>query len=62
VAGPPLVAGALARFILLVETVLEDSAMEWEGAARITSGIVYAPVPSLDTPEVKATLELLRRK
>jgi flavin reductase (DIM6/NTAB) family NADH-FMN oxidoreductase RutF len=59
--GAPLVAGALARFSLRVEDVLEDSAMEWEGAARITSGIVYAPVPSLDAPEVRATLELLRK-
>ena len=60
-AGAPLVDSGLARFTLRVEDVLEDSALEWEGAARITSGIVYAPVPALDTPEVKATLELLRR-
>jgi hypothetical protein len=44
-----------------VEAVLEDSALDWEGPARITGGIVYAPALSLDTPEVQATLALLRR-
>ena len=60
-AGAPLVEGTLARFDLRVEHVLEDSALDWEGAARITSGIVYGPVPALDAPEAQATRELLRR-
>jgi len=59
-AGPPLIAGDLARFVLRVEEVLEDSALAWEGGARITSGVVYAPPPSLDAPEVRAALSLLR--
>lgn len=58
--GAPLVSGGLARFALRVEDVLEDSALEWEGGARITSGIAYTPAPSLDAPEVQATLALLR--
>jgi flavin reductase (DIM6/NTAB) family NADH-FMN oxidoreductase RutF len=58
--GAPLVAEPFARFTLAVEDVLEDSALEWEGGARITSGIVYAP--ALEAPEVQATLALLRRE
>ena len=54
-------AGALARFTLKVKDVLEDSALAWEGGARITSGIVYAPAPSLDTPEIQAAHALLRQ-
>jgi len=59
-AGAPLIAPPLARFTLRVEDVLEDSAAEWEGGARITGGIVYAPALGLDAPEVKATVALLR--
>ena len=59
--GAPLMAGALARFTLKVKDVLEDDALAWEGGARITSGIVYAPAPSLDTPEIQAGLALLRQ-
>jgi flavin reductase (DIM6/NTAB) family NADH-FMN oxidoreductase RutF len=59
--GAPLMAGALARFTLKVKDVLEDDALAWEGGARITSGIVYAPAPSLDTPEIQAALALLRQ-
>jgi hypothetical protein len=58
--GTPLVAAPLARFDLTVEDVLEDRAAEWEGRVRITSGIGYAPLPSLDAPEARATLALLR--
>ena len=59
--GVPLLAGALARFTLAVEDVLEDSALAWEGGVRITSGIAYAPPLPLDTPEIAATLALLHR-
>ena len=59
--GAPLMAGDLARFTLKVKDVLEDDALAWEGGARITSGIVYAPAPSLDTPEIQAELALLRQ-
>jgi hypothetical protein len=59
--GAPLMAGALARFTLKVKDVLEDDALAWEGGARITSGIVYTPAPSLDTPEIQAELALLRQ-
>jgi hypothetical protein len=61
-AGAPLWAPPLARFTLEVEDVLEDSAAAWEGGARITGGIVYAPALGLDAPEVKATLALLRQE
>jgi hypothetical protein len=60
-AGPPVVDGALARFTLAIEDVLEDSALGWEGGVRITSGIAYAPPLPLDTPELQATLRLLHR-
>jgi hypothetical protein len=59
--GPPLVAPPLARFTLEVADVLEDFAAEWEGGARITAGIAYAPVLPLDAPQVRATLALLAR-
>jgi hypothetical protein len=59
-AGEPLVAGPFARFTLRVEDVLDDSAAEWEGGARITSGIGYAPLPSLDGPVATQILALLR--
>lgn len=59
--GPPLIAEPLARFTLAVEDVLADSAAEWEGGARITGGLTYAPAPSLDSPETRGALSLLRR-
>ena len=59
-AGPPLIIGALARFELAVEDVLEDVATGWEEGVGITSGIAYAPVPDLDAPEAKAVLAALR--
>jgi flavin reductase (DIM6/NTAB) family NADH-FMN oxidoreductase RutF len=58
--GAPVAAGALARFTLRVEDVREDRAAGWEAGARITGGITYAPVPSLEAPEARATLALLR--
>jgi len=65
-AGAPLIAGELARFDLVVEDVLEDEAAEGEEGeegeegARITSGVTYAPVPSLDSDWARATLAALR--
>lgn len=53
-------AGALARFDLAVEEVLEDSPADWETGIRITGGISYAPAPPLDAPWVLATLAALR--
>jgi flavin reductase (DIM6/NTAB) family NADH-FMN oxidoreductase RutF len=59
-AGAPLVSGALARFELAVEEVLDDAAAEGEGGARITGGLTYAPVPELDGDRGRATLAILR--
>ena len=61
-AGAPLTVGALARFVLKVEDVLEDAADPSEGPVRITSGIMYGPAPSLDDPRVRFTLDALRRR
>ena len=58
--APPLLVGELARFDLAVEDVLEDSAADYERGARITSGLTYAPVPSLDSEWARATLAALR--
>src|SRR5262249_3546524 len=55
--GVPLSAGALKRFVLKVEDVLEDAADPSEGPVRITSGITYGPAPSIDDPRVKVTLD-----
>jgi hypothetical protein len=46
-------------FVLTVEDVLEDAAAEWESGMRITGGATYAPVPPLDQPQVKATVNAL---
>lgn len=59
-ADAPLVAGELARFDLVVEDVLEDAAAEGEEGARITGGLIYAPVPPLDSDWARATLAALR--
>jgi hypothetical protein len=59
--GVPLTVGALKRFVLTVEDVLEDTADPSEGPVRITSGITYAPAPALDDPRVRSTLDALRR-
>lgn len=58
--GAPLRRGELARFSLAVEDVLEDAPTEAEGDVRITGGITYAPVPSLEEAWVTAILGLLR--
>jgi len=58
--GVPLRVGALERFVLKVEEVIEDAADPSEGPVRITSGISYGPAPSLDDPRVRATLDALR--
>jgi len=60
-AGAPLTVGALARFVLKVEDVLQDAADPSEGSVRITSSITYGPPPSLDDPRVRFTLDALRR-
>ena len=59
--GPLPVAGLTdgGLFALSVEDVLEDAPAEWEGGIRITGGIRYAPVPSLDEPWARATLAAL---
>ena len=49
----------LGYFLLAVEDVLEDAAAEWEGGMRITGAITYAPVPSLEEPWARATLQAL---
>lgn len=61
VAGPALAVGALKRFILRVEEVLEDTADPAEGAVRIMTGLTYGPTPRLDDPRVRLTLDALRR-
>jgi len=58
--APPLVAGELARFELVVEEVLEDAAQDYEQGARITRGLTYAPVPALDSEWARTTLAALR--
>ena len=60
-AGAPLTVGALARFVLEVEEVLQDAADPSEGSVRITSGITYGPAPSLQDSRVRVTLDALRR-
>lgn len=61
--GPLPVAGAgehgLGYFLLEVDEVLEDAAADWEGGMRITTGIRYAPAPTLDEPWARATLAAL---
>jgi hypothetical protein len=59
--GVPLNVGALGRFVLKVQEVEIDAADPSEGPVRITSGITYAPAPSLRDPRVRTTLDALRR-
>jgi hypothetical protein len=58
--GAPWLSDDLARFELLVEEVLEDEAAEGEAGARITGGLTYAPVPTLDSEWARAVLAVLR--
>jgi hypothetical protein len=46
-------------FVLGVEEILEDAPAEWESGIRITGGVRYAPLPSLDRAWVRATLKAL---
>jgi flavin reductase (DIM6/NTAB) family NADH-FMN oxidoreductase RutF len=57
--GPPLCQGALARFDLAVQEVLEDAPAAWETGLRITRGLCYEPAPALDSAEARAVLALL---
>jgi len=61
--GPLAVPGGeafgLGYFLLAVEDVLEDAAAEWEGGMKITGGVQYRPVPSLDEPWARVTLAAL---
>ena len=58
--GTPVYQDELARFSLAVEDVLEDAPTEVEGDVRITGGITYAPLPSLDDAWVRVVLAALR--
>jgi hypothetical protein len=49
----------LGYFLLEVDEVLEDAAADWEGGMRITSGVRYAPPPTLNEPWARATLAAL---
>jgi hypothetical protein len=61
--GPLPVAGGepfgLGYFLLAIDEVLEDAAADWEGSMRITQGVGYRPVPGLQEPWARATLEAL---
>ena len=49
----------LGYFLLEVEEVVEDSPAGWEAGMKITSGVRYAPAPSLDEPWARVTLAAL---
>ncbi len=51
----------LGCFVMEVEEVLEDAAADWEAGMRITQGVRYAPLPTLDEPWAKATLAALAK-
>ena len=61
--GPLQVPGGdgmgLGYFLLEVEEVVEDSPAGWEAGMKITSGVRYAPTPSLDEPWARVTLAAL---
>jgi hypothetical protein len=57
--GLTLRQGALARFDLAVQEVLEDAPAAWETGLRITRGLRYEPAPALDSAEARAVLALL---
>ena len=63
IGGPDQVSGIpeAGLFHLTVEDVLEDMPAEWEGGMKMVGGMTYAPVPSLDDPRVKATVNALAR-
>jgi hypothetical protein len=49
----------LGYFLLQVEEVVEDTPAGWEAGMKITSGLRYAPPPSLDEPWARVTLAAL---
>ena len=49
----------LGYFLLEVEEVLEDAAADWEAGMGISSPARYSPVPTLEEPWARATLEAL---
>jgi hypothetical protein len=49
----------LGYFLLEVEEVVEDSPAGWEAGMKISSGLRYAPPPSLDEPWARVTLAAL---
>lgn len=49
----------LGYFLLEVEEIIEDSPAGWEAGMTITSGVRYAPPPSLDEPWARITLAAL---
>jgi hypothetical protein len=61
--GPLDVAGGegmgLGYFLLEVEEVVEDAPAGWEAGMKITSGVRYAPAPSLEERWARVTLAAL---
>lgn len=49
----------LGYFLLEVEEVIEDAPAGWEAGMKLTSGVRYAPPPSLDEPWARLTLAAL---
>ncbi len=49
----------LGYFLLEVEEVVQDSPAGWEAGMKITSGVRYAPPPSLEEPWARVTLAAL---
>jgi hypothetical protein len=49
----------LGYFLLEVDEVLEDATAAWEADVRITEATRFSPVPSLQEPWARATLEAL---
>jgi hypothetical protein len=49
----------LGYFLLEVEEVVEDAPAGWEAGMKITSGVRYAPPPSLEEPWARLTLAAL---
>jgi hypothetical protein len=61
--GPLPVAGGeawdLGYFLLAVQEVIEDTAADWEDGMRITQAVEYRPVPTLEEPWARVTLDAL---